>query len=304
MRGPNRSNPVALGLAAGGLMLAPAAGLAKPLPRPVADMIDAAAADPAALKAVVAAARKTNPESLPEIDAQVAAAAVRTERERQARLATQGLLEGWEGKGEIGASLTTGNSADANMAIGFNLTKQTQTWRHGFDASVDYSRSDDEVSKERYFAVYSANYRIDPRLYAVSTLAGEANRFEGIHSRFTEAVGLGYRVFNTPRLKLNLEASPALRQTDFTDTGAESLLTARLAQTLAWTLMPGTVLNQSLTAYVRPREAIVTANTSLTVKLLGSIAARGSFEVRYTSDPHVGRTSTDTTTRTTLVYDF
>jgi putative salt-induced outer membrane protein len=291
-------------LAAGGAMLAPGLGLAKPLPQPVADMIDAAASDPAALKAVVAAAKKTNPDSLPEIDAQVMAAGKRVESERQATLATQGFFDGWKGKGELGASLTTGNSNDANVAIGLNFSKQTLKWRHVIDATADYARDGEAVSKERYFGVYSANYQIIPRLYAVSTLAGEVNRFEGIHSRFTEALGLGYRVFDSPALKLNFEASPALRQTDFTDTGHENRLTARLAQTFAWTFTPGTVLNQSVTAYVRPKEAVVTANTSLTVKLLGAIAARGSFEVRYMSDPHVGRTSVDTTTRTTLVYDF
>lgn len=80
-----------------------AAAHAEPVPASVAAMIDAAAGDPASLKTVADIAKKTNPGSAAEIDAQVAALNKKTEEARVAKLESQSFTEGWSGEGTIGA---------------------------------------------------------------------------------------------------------------------------------------------------------------------------------------------------------
>lgn len=284
--------------------LPPTIAAATPPPKAVTDMIAAAAGDPATLKAVVATAKKTNPDSIAEIDAQVADLAAAAETARVERLQHQGFLEGWTGQGQVGAFLTTGNVDDRGVALGLGFAKETLRWRHAIDMTADYQETDDVVTKERYFAGYSGDYKFSERFYAAGVLSAEKDKFAGFKSRFTESLGLGYRIINRPDLKLSVEGGPALRQTDYYDTGSDSSVAGRIAGDLAWTIREGTVFTQTASAYLASDNSTLAATSAITTKLQGDLSARASFDVRHETDPPVGRDKTDTTTRVTLVYSF
>ena len=76
------------------LFSAPVAA-AVPLPDAVGAMIDAAAGNPDQMKAIVEIANKTNPGSVAEIDARVAANAKMLAAAREEKLASQGVMESW-----------------------------------------------------------------------------------------------------------------------------------------------------------------------------------------------------------------
>ncbi len=57
-------------------------------------------------------------------------------------------------------------------------------------------------------------------------------------------------------------------------------------------------------AYLEDLSNSLESTTALTTRLTGSLAARFSVNVRYESDPPLGREQTDTTTRASLVYSF
>lgn len=284
--------------------LFPAVAAAVPPPKAVSDMIAAAAGDPETLKAVVATAKKTNPDSIAEIDAQVAGLAAEAEAARVAKLESQGFLEGWTGQGQVGAFLSTGNVDDRGVALGLGFAKETLRWRHKLDFAADYQETDDVVTKERYFAGYAGNYKFSERFYAVGVLSAEKDKFAGFKSRFTESLGLGYRLIDRPDLRLSFEGGPALRHTDYYDTGNESSWAGRIAGDLAWTIREGTVFTQAASAYLESSNSTLAATSAITTKLQGDLSARASFDVRHETDPPPGRDKTDTTTRVTLVYSF
>ena len=138
-----------LGIAAVGLALGARPAHAAPLPQAAADIIDAAAEDPETLSGVVRAVKKANPDSIAEIDAQVAALGARPEI-KQAQL-DAGLLDGWSGKGEFGASLSTGNTEDQGFSASVSLERQTPLWGHDLNVAVDYKEEDEKTTKDRYF---------------------------------------------------------------------------------------------------------------------------------------------------------
>lgn len=293
-------------LAASSLLacMAPALAQAAPLPGPVADMIDAASGDPAALKAVVEAAKKTNPDSVAEIDAQVAGLAAKAEADKTARLASQSFFEGWSGEGEVGGSISTGNTSDRGLALGLGFAKESLRWRHSIDLAVDYQKTEGDLTKERYFAGYQGAYKFNERLYVVGVLSAERDKFAGFKSRFTEGLNLGYLVIDDPNLRFSLEAGPAFRQTSYYLEGDDSDLTGRVAGDLAWTIRPDTVFTQTAAAYLASSNSTITATTAITTKLMGDLSGRASFEIRYETDPPLGREDTDTTSRVTMVYSF
>lgn len=292
---------VGLGLAAA---LAAHVAHAEPLPQAVADILDAAADDPETLAAVVKAARKANPGAAADIDAHVAALRVRADARKAEQAATKGFFGGWTGKVEFGGSISTGNTDERGGVVSLALDKQTPRWGHDFNLSVDSKQEEDKTTKDRYFGAYSLQRKLTPRVYAVGVLWGERDRFAGYNFRFSESLGLGYRLVETPTLKLRAEVGPALRQSEYLTTGYETTVAGRLAGYLSWRILPRLEFSQSLVTYLEEKNSTVLASTALTTVLQRRISLRASYEVRHEEDPPNDRKNTDSTTRATLVFSF
>ena len=267
-------------------------------------MIDAAAANPDQLKAIVEIARKTNPDAAAEIDARVAGLAAAQSAARDDRLANQGLLDGWSGQGEAGAFLTSGNTTNRGVAIGVNVVKETRKWKHSLRGLVDYQEDDGVKSRERYFAGYEGNYNFTPDFYALLTLGYESDVFSGFNRRFAQSIGLGYKVINTPNLLVALEGGPALRQTRFTNGIDDNAFAARGALNAKWLINDGLTLTQNATVFYDSFNTSIYSLTSLTAKVSGALSARLSFQLNSESNPPLGLENLDTISRVTLVYAF
>lgn len=278
--------------------------LADPIPPPVAAMIEAAAGNPDQLKVVVDIARRTNPASTAEIDARVAGINAAAAKAREERLASQGALDGWTGNGELGGFISSGNTENRGLAVGVNLTKETRHWKHGFRGIVDYQEDQGVTSRERYFAGYEGNWKFTPRGFVVLALSYEKDRFTGFTSRFTEALGLGYRLVDGRRLTVSVDGGPALRQTMFTDGTSQSELALRAALNGKWVITPAISFTETATYYSDQRNSSLLSLSQLTARLNGRLSARMSFQVNNESNPPPGRENTDTVTRATLVYNF
>ncbi len=290
-------------LFAAGLMAATAAQAA-PIPDAIAAMIDAAAGDAAQLKVVADIAKKTNPQSATEIDARVAGFTTAQAKAREEKMASQDFFEGWSGSGEAGGFISSGNTSTKGVAIGANLVKETRSWKHSLRGFVDYQRQDGVTTRERYFAGYEGNYNITPNFYALATLAYEKDRFSGFDRRFSESLGLGYKLINTDSIKLAIEGGPALRQTQYTSGIYDNAFAARGAGSLNWTISPSLTFAENATIFYDSFNTSVQSITALTAKLGGALSARASFQYNNESNPPPGRKNSDTTSRITLVYSY
>jgi putative salt-induced outer membrane protein len=289
----------------GAIALAAAtAAQAAPIPDAVAAMIDAAAGDAAQLKVVADLARKTNPQSVAEIDAKIAGIEKAQSQAREEKLASQGVLDGWSGSGEAGGFISSGNTDTKGVAIGVNVTKETRQWKHSLRGFVDYQRQDGTTTRERYFAGYEGNYNITPNLYALLTLSWERDPFSGFDRRFAQSIGLGYKIINSDTVKLSVEGGPALRQTRFTNGIDDNAFAARAAGNFLWKINDGLEFTQSGLLFYDSFNTSTQAISALTAKLSGDLSARASFQFNSESNPPLGRENTDTVTRVTIVYAF
>lgn len=291
---------------AAGLAALPAAGAvqAEPMPPAVAAMIEAAAANPDELKVVADIARRTNPASAAEIDARVAEIEAERTRQREAQLASQAFFEGWSGQGEAGGFVSTGNTQNRGAAVGINLTKNSLRFKHALRGIVDYQEDRGIVSRERYFAGYEGNWKFNRRGFLVLALSWEQDRFTGFSSRFTQALGIGYRLFDTAALSIAIDGGPALRQTRFVTGVNETAVAARLALNGKWVIAPRLTLTQTTSYYADNVNSSLLALTQLTAKLNGRLSARLSYQANNEANPPPGLLNNDTVTRATLVYNF
>ena len=291
-------------LLAGSALAFAGAAHAAPLPDAVNAMLEAAGGDEAQLKTVADIAKKTNPDSVAEVDAKVAAINAANAKAREEKLASQSFLEGWSGSGEFGAFFTSGNTDNTGVALGLTLKKESLHWKHQLRGFVDYQQQSGTTTAQRYFAGYEGNYNITPRLYALLTLSYESDIFAGFDYRFSESLGLGYKVVDTDKVQLGLEAGPALRQTQFTNDVYESGFAFRAAGNFGWKITPTLELTETASYFYQDINSTFNSLTSLTWKLTDAFSGRFSFLYQNQTNPPVGLRNYDTTTRLTLVYNF
>jgi putative salt-induced outer membrane protein len=226
------------------------------------------------------------------------------EEARVAKLRSQTFFEGWKGEGEIGASLTTGTSNSKTLALGVYLTKEDLEWRYKIAAIANYQRSDDVTTAERYLASYEGNYRFTPRFYALGLLQWEQDRFAGFNARYSESLGAGYTIIDTPLFNWQISSGPALRQTKLVTHEAQSDASLRADALFLWKISPATVFNEEIGAYIGGNDSTYFSTTSLTTKIMGDLSARTSFNITSESNPPPRIDNTNTITRVTLVYSF
>lgn len=291
------------------VVLSPCPALAE-IPPAVEAMIREAAAsgDKTTVETVARVARATNPADAAEIDTLarrlIAEKDERTKHEREQRLAAQTFLGGWHGEGQAGFGLTTGNTEEISGVLGLSLKKETLTTRHKIDALVDYLRTNEVTTRQKFAASYALDLLLSDKLYTYGIVGWEQDRFAGYARRFTESLGVGLRAIARPNMTLDLDAGPAFRQTLFTDGTSTIVVGPRASLTYKWTLPHGMIFTEDASVVSDDGGTTFIANSAFTSKIVGGLSGRFSVKVQTESNRPAGAKPTDTATRATLVYTF
>ncbi len=223
---------------------------------------------------------------------------------REAVIRKAGFLNLWTGRAELGGFVTTGNSETAGGSVVLDATREGLQWRHKFHAQADYQESLGITTREHYLLSYEPNYKIDERAYIYGQGSYESDRFLGYTDRVAVSSGFGYSAIKNPRVQLDLEIGPGYRHTAFTDDTVQSSLAGRGSLDFRWRLLPGLSVTQNASAFVQKFNSTVSGTTAVNAKLLGPLSAQLSYYFQYESMPPVGRETTDTISRASLVYSF
>lgn len=283
--------------------------VAAPVPKPVADMLRIAvdSGDPVLVQSMIRTAKTSNPDSSAEIDILYKRLTFTAEQRRQARLRRQRYYQGWIGKGEFGAFDTSGQVNSTGITAGLSLVRDGLRWKQSFSAAVDYLHHNGVEERDRYFAGHQANYKINDRIYALGLASWEGNRAQGFNSRFIASVGAGVSVINRRTMSLSVEASPAVRETSYLNSGTDSALAARVAGNYHWDMTSRLTLTEAATYYKESRDETLTSEAALTMKLIGALSTRFSYRLQKENQSlplPTAINTTDTTSRLSLVYTF
>lgn len=276
------------------------------MPDTVKAMLDAAmkAGDEAAVNAIVKYAKAADKASV-EVAEKAAGNWKRERREAAERRVREArFLDLVKGRAELGGYVTTGNSETIGLTGVLDVKREGLQWRHKWRAQADYQESLNVVVRERYLASYEPNYKVNDRLYAYGAALFESDRFLGFNQRYSISAGAGYTAINNGSLKVDVELGPAFRHTAFTDDTIESQIAARGKLDLDWKITPGVTFSQDAAAYLQRANSTVTTKTALRVRLFGPLSTQMSYAVNYESTPPIGRKTTDTTSRASLLIDF
>lgn len=276
------------------------------IPPEVKAMLDAAMAsgNENEVATVAKYARMASPDHAAEI-ARVADG-WRDERRAAANQALReaGFVDLLKGRAELGGFATTGNTNNIGVTANLDLKREGPRWRHKFRALAEYQESAGVISREHYLVAWEPNLKVDDRLYAYGAALFESDRYLGYTERYSASTGAGYSAIKTVGMNLDLELGPAFRSTSFTDATVERNLAARGSVDFGWKLTPTLTLSNNASAYLQSANSTVTGRTALAAKVYGPLSAQLSYAVSYESRPPEGRTTTDTTSRASLVYSF
>lgn len=210
---------------------------------------------------------------------------------------------GWSGEGQLGVSLTTGNTEDTALLAALKLNYVADRLSHSFKALADYRDSFNVTTNEEYALGYQLNYDFTPELYGFGSLDWQKNEFTGIANRWTQAAGVGFHAVATATTVLDLEAGVAFRQTDYVATGGNGETALRLRGYFSHAFNENVAFSQEVIGVIGESNT-VDAVSAVTAKVTDALALRASYEVSYDSRPLTGLKDTDTATRIGVVYGF
>jgi putative salt-induced outer membrane protein len=287
------------------LVLCPTAASAEIQPA-VKAMIDAALAggNDSEIATVAKFAKRTDPASAADIDLLVDQYRQRKTAESQQALRKAGPLDLWDGQGDIGGSRTTGTSDTVGVTAGLYLHREGVNWAHKIRLRGDYQESNGTVTREALLAAYEPKYKIDDRLFVYGLAQYERDPLLGFSRRFSLSSGVGYRVVNESDVVIDLDAGPAFRTTRFIGTDDEETVAVRGSMGLRWTVAPSIKFTNDAAAYVETSNSTLATTSAVDARIIGALSARLSYNVKYESNPPLGRDKLDTLSRASLVYDF
>lgn len=229
-----------------------------------------------------------------------------------------GVLAGWSGEASLSGSKTTGNTDTTDLGLGLNLQKETEKWRHTFNASADFGEADDVKNKQRYALGYQLDRDLSDRLYVYGNADWFKDDFGAYENGYFLGTGLGYKLVEPAPLGWDVEAGVGYRSQLPGTNGltAAEILTAETAGDLdrqnEFAVRGASKLtydfNDAVSLYNNSEVIWAKSDTYLwneigiTANLAGNLAARASYRVDHHTDVISPTKKTDTITRFGVVY--
>lgn len=283
------------------------------LPDPVRAMIDAAIAsgNEGDVETVAKLARATNPDEAEAIDLIVAdfrSARAKAKEEEAAhareKLAQAEFWQNWKGEGQLGATLSSGNTDSTGLSAGLALNRKGVDWTHKVRAQADYQRTNGRTSVERFLVEVEPQVRMGDRAFAFGLGRWEHDPILGYDTRWNASGGVGYKLVDDKAMQFSVKGGPAWRHTEFTDGRRDAEFTGLAGIDFGWQLSPALRLTQVASTIVGESKTSTSSLTALNAKLSGGLSARVAYSAEIDSNPGPGIEKVDTLTRFTLVYGF
>ncbi len=228
-------------------------------------------------------------------------------------LANDEFVEGdktFGGDAEAGATLTTGNTKTSSVKVKIDLKHEFGDWENEYIVEGLYKEDDDSVTAKRYQAGAQGNYMFSDGNYVFANGSYEVDEFRGFDYRLTAAVGYGHKFFDDGNSFLRAEIGPGYIYDKFTDKQAletgnskESSMVVHSVVDYEAKLSESSKFQQKFIIDVGDR-LDARSESSITAKVVDSLAMKFAVVVRYNSKPLEDIKSTDTETTLTLLYSF
>ena len=221
----------------------------------------------------------------------------------------------WTAKAEAGVVAARGNSDSDSANVKFEVAREFVRWKHGLTLSGVYASDTIGTTGQRWSAREQTDYSFLGKGFWFGSGRYEEDRFSGFEYQSTVGTGLGWRFFDDPITKFSVQAGVGYKILRTRDSLAEDGITILPGMREREKIIQGLsdfehqltdttkIINRALVEWGADN-TFVQNDTSLEVRILGSLALALGYSVRYNTDPPPDFTTTDTLTTLNLVYEL
>lgn len=212
--------------------------------------------------------------------------------------------EGWSGSIAGGYVAVRGNSESETENFKAELLYDKGRWHHSLLGTAVGASQDDETSAEAYKAQAKTEYDLADRFYAFGLAEYNKDRFSSYDYQIFEAAGIGWRVFRTQTMELNLEAGPGLTQSKLESGEDQNEAVARVGGDYHWHISENAVFSETVSSSIGSDNTYLESLTELKASIVGNLALVLGYLWKHNTDVDPGTDKSDTLTSVSLEYKF
>ena len=211
----------------------------------------------------------------------------------------------WKGKGEAGLVFASGNSDSTSVNLKLAMSREIERWKHSLDMSYLRASSNGVESSNRFVGGWQSDYKMTERTFAFGALHYEQDKYSGFDYQASASTGLGYKFYDTDKIKLSTQAGLGYRQLKDNVTGQTSgNLVFVAGMDYENKITDTTKIIDKFHAESGSDNTLLTNYLGVEVKMSDKLALAAGYDVRTNTKPPAGKKKTDTVTTLNLVYAF
>ena len=215
----------------------------------------------------------------------------------------------WKGKGEAGIVFARGNTETDTINLKLGMSTTVDKWKHELGLAALRAATSGTTTADRYLATWQSDYNFSSRAFWFGGLRYENDKFSGFRYSASATSGLGYKFFDTEKMKLSGQVGVGYRriETEATPTTPGSTSNNAIAtagMNYENQLTATTRLVDKLTAESGSNNTLLTNFIGVEVKMTTALALAAGLDARYNTKPPAPLKKTDTLTTLNLVYAF
>ncbi|MBX2849535.1 MAG: DUF481 domain-containing protein [Acidiferrobacterales bacterium] len=219
----------------------------------------------------------------------------------------------WSGQGEAGLVKASGNTDSENLNLGLNFQKDGELWNQELKLVALQASNSGENTADSLAADYTLKRNLTERSNVFFNLGYLDDDFDGFTEQLSTAVGYGYKILDTEKLKWETGIGVGYR-----DTATELMLedgrrvegedvsgaTFVLRSDYFHKFTDNTEFVDKFKAEIGSDNSFIENDAALYVSMNERFALKAGILIRHNSDPAPGVKETDTITSMSLVYKF
>jgi len=211
----------------------------------------------------------------------------------------------WSGTGQLGLSMTSGNSDTENLVAGLALERESEKWVNNFSMDILRASTDDIDTAERYTLASRNGYKWDDNDYVYNNTRYEKDNFSGFDYTITTSFGWGHQFSDTETYKLSSEIGLGYK-IEAIDVDRSENSGAVLVGKLDFMrqLTETTQLVDVLLVEAADDNTFIQNDLGVKFKVSDKFGVKLAHQYRHNTDAPFGKESTDTLVSANLTYDF
>ena len=210
----------------------------------------------------------------------------------------------WAGKATLGYLATSGNTENATLNTGLEVSYTVGNWVHLAEAFALNASENEATSAEAYELGWKSERRLTEHDFLYGRLQWRKDRFGGYATQFSQTIGYGRRLIDAEKHKLNAELGLGGRQSELQDATEEDEIVYTGGLFYQWQFSETAEFRQSLTAEAGDENTYSQSVTAVSAKLFGDLALVASYTIKHNSDVPPQTEKSDRYSALSLEYAF